>query len=207
MFLQGITQQKFGFSTELQHTQVFPRWFYNNRSPCPSFGSLPHLASGSSNLWILYSLKSGIQVFRICHLPRTWNVFVRQQQEPSLLKLDMLQHKFLLQILTTMCCRHTSKEQTQKQLTQNCMTHWDTSYFILLMSGPDTELVMTSESLLPHWAEITNTEICICTHMALKQERCTCTIELHGHSMHSMFLPTSIQSCACSTPGNAYNCP
>lgn len=43
-----------------------------------------------------------IQALKIHHLPRKkWNVFVRQQQEPSLLKADMLKHKFLLHLLKT----------------------------------------------------------------------------------------------------------
>ena len=82
----------------------------------------------------------------------------------------MLEHKFLLQVLTTMCCRHTSKRTDVKTVNTELYSplRWDAFHFIFLTRSPDTELVMTSESFFPHWAEITNKEICTCTHRALK---------------------------------------
>lgn len=86
-------------------------------------------------------------------------------------------------------CRHTSKEQKGIQLTQNCMIHRDTFYFVLLMKGPSLEFGMSSEYFLPRWASsYRNLHVPVCTQLV--QERCTVT----GQVTHSMFLPASIQS-------------
>jgi len=41
---------------------------------------------------------------------------------------------------------------------------------------------------------------------SVKSGKDVLAVELHGHSAHSMFLPTSIQSHAYSASGNACNC-
>lgn len=87
-------------------------------------------------------------------------------------------------------CRHTSKEQKGTQLTQNCMIQTDTFYFVLLMKGPSPEFGMSSEYFLPYLSQLIQKLACVCTHPAVKQERCTVT----GQVTHSMFLPASIQS-------------